>query len=54
MSLCVENMAHISIEVNELNDVSVKNMADISTEVNDINVVSVENMAAYEYWSEWD
>ena len=36
---------HISIEVNEINVVSVENMADISIEVNEINVVSVENMA---------
>ena len=35
-------MADISIEVNEINVVSVKNMADISIEVNEINVVSVE------------
>ena len=35
-------MADISIEVNEINVVSVKNMADISFEVNEINVVSVE------------
>ena len=38
-------MADISIEVNEINVVSVKNMADISIEVNEINVVSVKNMA---------
>ena len=38
-------MADISIEVNEINVVSVENMADISIEVNEINVVSVENMA---------
>ena len=35
-------MRDISIEVNEINVVSVKNMADISIEVNEINVVSVE------------
>ena len=35
-------MADISIEVNEINVVSVENMADISIEVNEINVVSVE------------
>ena len=32
-------MADISIEVNEINVVSVENMADISIEVNEINVV---------------
>ena len=35
-------MADISIEVNEINVVSVENMADISIEVNEINVVSVK------------
>ena len=35
-------MAVISIEVNEINVVSVENMADISIEVNEINVVSVK------------
>ena len=35
-------MADISIEVNEINVVSVENVADISIEVNEINVVSVE------------
>ena len=38
-------MADISIEVNEINVVSVENMADISIEVNEINVVSVERTA---------
>ena len=37
-------MADISIEVNEINVVSVENMADISIEVNEINVVSVETV----------
>ena len=35
-------MSDISIEVNEINVVSVENMADISIEVNEINVMSVE------------
>ena len=35
-------MEDISIEVNEINVVSVENMEDISIEVNEINVVSVE------------
>ena len=38
-------MAGISIEVNEINVVSVENMAGISIEVNEINVVSVERSA---------
>ena len=33
-------MEDISIEVNEINVVSVENMEDISIEVNEINVVS--------------
>ena len=32
-------MADISIEVNEINVVSVENMADISIEVNEINAL---------------
>ena len=35
-------MEDISIEVNEINVMSVKNMEDISIEVNQINVMSVE------------
>ena len=35
-------MEDISIEVNEINVMSVENMEDISIEVNEINVVSVE------------
>ena len=38
-------MEDISIEVNEINVVSVENMEDISIEVNEINVVSVERSA---------
>ena len=38
-------MGDISIEVNEINVVSVENMGDISIEVNEINVVSVERTA---------
>ena len=38
-------MADISIEVNEINVVSVENIADISIEVNEINFVSVERSA---------
>ena len=37
-------MTDISIEVNEINVLSVENMTDISIEVNEINVLSVENM----------
>ena len=38
-------MEDISIEVNEINVVSVENMEDISIEVNEINVMSVERSA---------
>ena len=38
-------MEDISIEVNEINVVSVENMEDISIEVNEINVVGVERSA---------
>ena len=38
-------MEDISIEVNEINVVSVENMEDVSIEVNEINVVSVERSA---------
>ena len=38
-------MEDISIEVNEINVVSVENMEDISIEVNEINVVNIERSA---------
>ena len=45
MSVSVENMEDISIEVNGPNVVSVENMEDIGIEVNEINVVSIERSA---------
>ena len=45
-------MADISIEVNEINVVSVENMADISIEVNEINVVSVERSKTEQYYKQ--